>query len=154
MSALGGQRTFDAHPTPTSSYLPLRGTDTGRAMVSLRNHAALRGDDVEAVLRRTVPTPPLRGFDTLGEYCIRGGEWDCGFISASTEVSRYEWAFACHFLDDPILPGSLLLDSMFQLTGVFAGLLGFHGRGRALKADRTRFLAELFADGENHRLQD
>jgi 3-hydroxyacyl-[acyl-carrier protein] dehydratase/trans-2-decenoyl-[acyl-carrier protein] isomerase len=46
-------------------------------------------------------------------------------------------------VDDPILPGSLLLDSMFQLTGVFAGLLGFHGRGRALKADRTRFLAEV-----------
>jgi 3-hydroxyacyl-[acyl-carrier protein] dehydratase / trans-2-decenoyl-[acyl-carrier protein] isomerase len=79
-----------------------------------------------------LPLPPMLMFDRISEISERGGEFGKGFIRAELDVKPELWFFGCHFKGDPVMPGCLGLDALWQMVGFFLGWLGSPGRGRAL----------------------
>jgi 3-hydroxyacyl-[acyl-carrier protein] dehydratase/trans-2-decenoyl-[acyl-carrier protein] isomerase len=90
-----------------------------------------------------LPAAPMLGIDRIIEMNGRGGRFGRGVVEAETTTERFRWAFDCHFENDPVLPGSLILDSFLQLTGFYGGCLGLSGRGRALRVGDVRFIREV-----------
>jgi 3-hydroxyacyl-[acyl-carrier protein] dehydratase / trans-2-decenoyl-[acyl-carrier protein] isomerase len=86
-----------------------------------------------------LPLPPLLMFDRITRISERGGSQDKGEIEAELEVRPDLWFFKCHFQNDPVMPGCLGLDAMWQLVGFFLGWLGGLGRGRALGVGEVKF---------------
>lgn len=89
-----------------------------------------------------LPLPPMLMFDTISHISEEGGAHGKGQIVAELEVAgsdRVEWFFKCHFQGDPVMPGCLGLDALWQLTGFFLGWLGATGRGRALGVGEVKF---------------
>lgn len=97
-----------------------------------------------------LPSAPMLGIDRIIEMNDRGGRFGRGIVEAETTTERFRWAFDCHFENDPVLPGSLILDSFLQLAGFYGGCLGFSGRGRALRVGDIRFIREV--KPSHHRL--
>ncbi|WPE16368.1 3-hydroxyacyl-[acyl-carrier-protein] dehydratase FabA [Candidatus Thioglobus autotrophicus] len=79
-----------------------------------------------------LPQPPMLMFDRITHISDEGGEHGKGEIIAELDVHPDLWFFGCHFNDDPVMPGCLGLDAMWQLIGFHLGWLGGPGRGRAL----------------------
>ena len=86
-----------------------------------------------------LPAPPMLMFDRITNICDRGGSHDKGLITAELDVHPDLWFFKCHFLGDPVMPGCLGLDAMWQLVGFFLGWLGGLGKGRALGVGEVKF---------------
>jgi len=86
-----------------------------------------------------LPAPPMLMFDRITEISEQGGKYDKGIIRAELDIKPDLWFFQCHFIGDPVMPGCLGLDAMWQLTGFFLGRLGEPGRGRALSAGSVKF---------------
>src|SRR5215218_851983 len=86
-----------------------------------------------------LPLPPMLMFDRITEISEEGGEHGKGFVRAALEIKPSLWFFPCHFKDNPIMPGCLGLDALWQLTGFFLGWLGAPGRGRALGCGEVKF---------------
>jgi 3-hydroxyacyl-[acyl-carrier protein] dehydratase/trans-2-decenoyl-[acyl-carrier protein] isomerase len=81
-------------------------------------------------------------FDRISSISETGGAHGKGQVTAEFKVagsSRVEWFFKCHFPGDPVMPGCLGLDALWQLTGFFLGWLGAPGRGRALGVGEVKF---------------
>ncbi len=78
-----------------------------------------------------LPLPPLLMFDRITKITDYSGEYGVGEIVAELDVTPDLWFFDCHFMNDPVMPGCLGLDAMWQLLGFFLGWKGFSGRGRA-----------------------
>lgn len=85
-------------------------------------------------------------FDRIIKIEESGGKYDKGYIHAELDINPDLWFFACHFQGDPVMPGCLGLDAMWQLVGFFLGWQGNPGRGRALGADEVRFGGEVTPD--------
>ena len=79
-----------------------------------------------------LPLPPMLMFDRITEISEKGGEFGKGMIRAELDVKPDLWFFGCHFKNDPVMPGCLGLDAMWQMVGFFLGWTGSPGRGRAL----------------------
>lgn len=79
-----------------------------------------------------LPLPPMLMFDRITHVSADGGAYGKGRITAEFDIKPDLWFFACHFQGDPVMPGCLGLDALWQLTGFFLGWLGEPGRGRAL----------------------
>ncbi|HIM58685.1 MAG TPA: 3-hydroxyacyl-[acyl-carrier-protein] dehydratase FabA [Gammaproteobacteria bacterium] len=79
-----------------------------------------------------LPKPPMLMFDRIAHISDEGGEYGKGEIIAELDVNPDLWFFACHFNEDPVMPGCLGLDAMWQLIGFHLGWLGGPGHGRAL----------------------
>lgn len=79
-----------------------------------------------------LPKPPMLMFDRITHISNEGGKFGKGEIIAELDVNPDLWFFACHFNKDPVMPGCLGLDAMWQLIGFHLGWLGGAGRGRAL----------------------
>ncbi len=79
-----------------------------------------------------LPLPPMLMFDSITEITEDGGEHGKGRVVAEFEIRDDLWFFGCHFQGDPVMPGCLGLDALWQMTGFFLGWLGAPGRGRAL----------------------
>jgi 3-hydroxyacyl-[acyl-carrier protein] dehydratase/trans-2-decenoyl-[acyl-carrier protein] isomerase len=79
-----------------------------------------------------LPQPPMLMFDRITHISDEGGEFGKGEIVAELDVNPDLWFFGCHFNNDPVMPGCLGLDAMWQLIGFHLGWLGGPGRGRAL----------------------
>ncbi len=79
-----------------------------------------------------LPLPPMLMFDRITHVSAEGGAHGKGRITAEFDIKPDLWFFACHFQGDPVMPGCLGLDALWQLTGFFLGWLGEPGRGRAL----------------------
>jgi 3-hydroxyacyl-[acyl-carrier protein] dehydratase/trans-2-decenoyl-[acyl-carrier protein] isomerase len=79
-----------------------------------------------------LPLPPMLMFDRISEIAEQGGEHGKGLIRAELSVRPDLWFFFCHFKNDPVMPGCLGVDALWQLLGFFLGWLGSPGRGRAL----------------------
>jgi 3-hydroxyacyl-[acyl-carrier protein] dehydratase / trans-2-decenoyl-[acyl-carrier protein] isomerase len=79
-----------------------------------------------------LPLPPMLMFDRITRINETGGAHGKGQIVADYVIKPDHWYFACHFQGDPVMPGCLGLDAMWQLTGFYLGWLGATGRGRAL----------------------
>jgi len=79
-----------------------------------------------------LPLPPMLMFDRISEIAEAGGEYGKGLVRAVLELKPDLWFFPCHFKGDPVMPGCLGLDALWQLLGFFLGWLGAPGKGRAL----------------------
>lgn len=73
----------------------------------------------------------------------KGGKNGSGQIIAELDINPDLWFFTCHFYNDPVMPGCLGLDAMWQLVGFYLGWLGNHGRGRALGVGDVRFTGQV-----------
>ncbi len=78
-----------------------------------------------------LPLPPLLMFDRITKISDYSGKYGAGEIVAELDITPKLWFFDCHFKNDPVMPGCLGLDAMWQLLGFFLGWKGFSGRGRA-----------------------
>ena len=79
-----------------------------------------------------LPLPPMLMFDRITEISRDGGSGGLGKVVAELDIKPDLWFFPCHFQGDPVMPGCLGLDALWQLTGFFLGWLGEPGKGRAL----------------------
>ncbi|MCX8519519.1 MAG: 3-hydroxyacyl-[acyl-carrier-protein] dehydratase FabA [Methylophilaceae bacterium] len=95
-----------------------------------------------------LPLPPMLMFDRIVSISADGGEYGAGEIIAELDISPELWFFDCHFTSDPVMPGCLGLDAMWQLVGFFLGWMGGLGRGRALGAGEVKFTGEVLP---NHK---
>lgn len=86
-----------------------------------------------------LPLPPMLMFDRISEISETGGEQGKGFVRAELDVKPDLWFFPCHFKGDPVMPGCLGLDALWQLLGFFLGWLGAEGKGRALGLGELKF---------------
>jgi len=82
-------------------------------------------------------------FDEINKISSSGGEYDKGFIDASLKISPELWFFDCHFIGDPVMPGCLGLDAMWQLVGFYLGWSQYPGRGRALGVGEVKFTGQI-----------
>ncbi len=90
-----------------------------------------------------LPLPPMLMFDRIVSITEDGGKYGNGQIIAELDVKPDLWFFACHFEGDPVMPGCLGLDAMWQLIGFFLGWMGGPGRGRALGAGEVKFSGQV-----------
>jgi 3-hydroxyacyl-[acyl-carrier protein] dehydratase/trans-2-decenoyl-[acyl-carrier protein] isomerase len=90
-----------------------------------------------------LPAPPMLMFDRITEISDDGGSHGKGFIRAELDIHPDLWFFGCHFDGDPVMPGCLGLDAMWQLTGFFLTWLGALGRGRALGVGEVKFSGQV-----------
>lgn len=86
-----------------------------------------------------LPLPPMLMFDRISKVVEEGGEHGQGQIRAELQIKPDLWFFPCHFKDDPVMPGCLGLDALWQLLGFFLGWLGAPGKGRALAVGEVKF---------------
>jgi 3-hydroxyacyl-[acyl-carrier protein] dehydratase / trans-2-decenoyl-[acyl-carrier protein] isomerase len=90
-----------------------------------------------------LPLPPMLMFDRISEIAEQGGEHGKGLVRAELEIKPDLWFFLCHFKGDPVMPGCLGLDALWQLLGFFLGWLGSPGRGRALGLGELKFSGQV-----------
>jgi 3-hydroxyacyl-[acyl-carrier protein] dehydratase/trans-2-decenoyl-[acyl-carrier protein] isomerase len=93
-----------------------------------------------------LPYPPMLMFDRISHIDSSGGEHGKGRVVAELDVNPDLWFFACHFINDPVMPGCLGLDAMWQLVGFFLGWSGGPGKGRALGVGEVKFTGEVTPD--------
>lgn len=86
-----------------------------------------------------LPLPPMLMFDRITSITEDGGAHGKGQIVAELDIRPDLWFFDCHFKGDPVMPGCLGLDALWQMLGFFLGWLGQPGRGRALSAGQIKF---------------
>lgn len=86
-----------------------------------------------------LPAPPMLMFDRITQVSEEGGEFGKGFITAELDVKPDLWFFACHFIGNPVMPGCLGLDALWQMTGFYLGWLGLPGKGMALSTGEVKF---------------
>jgi 3-hydroxyacyl-[acyl-carrier protein] dehydratase/trans-2-decenoyl-[acyl-carrier protein] isomerase len=90
-----------------------------------------------------LPAPPMLMFDRITEISEEGGSHGKGVIRAELDIHPDLWFFACHFEGDPVMPGCLGVDAMWQLAGFYLPWLGEPGRGRALGVDEVKFTGQV-----------
>ena len=90
-----------------------------------------------------LPLPPMLMFDRITEIRENKGAYKKGVIKAVLDIKENLWFFNCHFKDDPVMPGCLGLDAMWQLVGFYLGWLGNPGKGRALGVGTVKFTGEV-----------
>jgi 3-hydroxyacyl-[acyl-carrier protein] dehydratase/trans-2-decenoyl-[acyl-carrier protein] isomerase len=90
-----------------------------------------------------LPAPPMLMFDRITSITSKGGLFDKGEILAELDIKDNLWFFDCHFKGDPVMPGCLGLDAMWQLLGFYLGWLGNPGHGRALGVNEVKFTGEV-----------
>jgi 3-hydroxyacyl-[acyl-carrier protein] dehydratase/trans-2-decenoyl-[acyl-carrier protein] isomerase len=86
-----------------------------------------------------LPAPPMLMFDRITDVTAEGGAFGKGQITAELDIRPGLWFFDCHFLGDPVMPGCLGLDAMWQLVGFFLAWSGGPGRGRAVGVGEVKF---------------
>ncbi len=90
-----------------------------------------------------LPLPPMLMFDRITEIKDDNGPFKKGSIKAELDIKDNLWFFDCHFKEDPVMPGCLGLDAMWQLVGFYLGWLGNPGKGRALGVNSVKFTGEV-----------
>lgn len=89
-----------------------------------------------------LPLPPMLMFERISSITENGGPHGKGQVVAEFDIAgnpATDWFFSCHFKGDPVMPGCLGLDALWQLTGFFLGWLGAPGKGRALGVGEVKF---------------
>ena len=81
--------------------------------------------------------------DRVVKMTETGGNFDKGYVEAELDINPDLWFFGCHFIGDPVMPGCLGLDAMWQLVGFYLGWLGGEGKGRALGVGEVKFTGQV-----------
>lgn len=95
-----------------------------------------------------LPLPPLLMFDRITEIDEQGGRYQRGKLCAELDIKPDMWFFTCHFQNDPVMPGCLGLDAMWQLLGFYLGWTGAVGRGRALGTGTVKFSGQVTPENQ------
>ena len=90
-----------------------------------------------------LPLPPMLMFDRITEINDNKGAFKKGLLKAELDIKNDLWFFDCHFKEDPVMPGCLGLDAMWQLVGFYLGWIGNPGKGRALGVGTVKFTGEV-----------
>jgi len=90
-----------------------------------------------------LPLPPMLMFDRITSITEQGGKYGNGQMIAELDVDKDLWFFGCHFEGDPVMPGCLGLDAMWQLLGFYLAWKGGIGRGRALGSNEVKFTGQV-----------
>lgn len=90
-----------------------------------------------------LPLPPMLMFDRITHVSATGGSYGKGEIVAELDVKPDLWFFKCHFEGDPVMPGCLGLDAVWQLLGFYLGWMGAKGSGRALGVGEVKFSGQV-----------
>src|ERR1700739_4820504 len=90
-----------------------------------------------------LPLPPMLMFDRISEIAEKGGEYGKGLVRAVLELKPDLWFFGCHFKGDPVMPGCLGLDALWQLLGFYLGWLCLPGRGRAIGVGEVKLIGQV-----------
>ena len=100
-----------------------------------------------------LPLPPMLMFDRISEITSDGGLYKKGCIKAELDIKKNMWFFSCHFKDDPVMPGCLGLDAMWQLIGFYLLWLGKPGIGRALGSSEVKFFGQVLPTSKTVRYE-
>ena len=103
----------------------------------------LPGQDISRL-----PLPPMLMFDRIVNISEDGGEYGKGQVIAELDVKPDLWFFDCHFKGDPVMPGCLGLDAVWQLVGFFLSWAGGPGKGRALGVGEVKFSGQVEPDAK------
>ncbi len=95
-----------------------------------------------------LPTPNMLMMDRIVKIADQGGEFGKGEILAELDIKNDLWFFDCHFPGDPVMPGCLGLDAMWQLVGFFLAWIGNPGHGRALGVGEVKFTGQVLPSAE------
>lgn len=95
-----------------------------------------------------LPVPNMLMLDRITHISDKGGEYGKGEIVAELDIKPDLWFFDCHFPGDPVMPGCLGLDAMWQLVGFFLGWRGNSGRGRALGSGEVNFKGQILPNAK------
>lgn len=95
-----------------------------------------------------LPLPPMLMFDRITHISDEGGEFGKGQVVAELDVKPDLWFFDCHFKGDPVMPGCLGLDAVWQLVGFFLSWIGGPGKGRALGVGDVKFTGQVEPDAK------
>lgn len=95
-----------------------------------------------------LPAPSMLMMDRIVSMTEDGGEFGKGEIIAELDITKDLWFFDCHFIGDPVMPGCLGLDAMWQLVGFYLGWIGGQGRGRALGVGELKFTGQVLPDAK------
>lgn len=90
-----------------------------------------------------LPAPPMLMMDRITQISRDGGQHGKGYVEAELDIHPDLWFFACHFIGDPVMPGALGLDAMWQIVGFFLGWTGAPGKGRALGVGEVKFVGQV-----------
>ncbi|MDH3714841.1 MAG: 3-hydroxyacyl-[acyl-carrier-protein] dehydratase FabA [Gammaproteobacteria bacterium] len=90
-----------------------------------------------------LPAPDMLMMDRIVHISAEGGAYGKGEMVAELDIDPTLWFFACHFRGDPVMPGCLGLDAMWQLVGFFLGWMSHPGRGRALGCGEVKFSGQI-----------
>ena len=90
-----------------------------------------------------LPLPPMLMFDRITQINDKGGKYGKGEVVAELDVKPDLWFFPCHFKGDPVMPGCLGLDALWQMTGFFLGWMKAQGRGRALGVGEVKLTSMI-----------
>ncbi len=93
-----------------------------------------------------LPAPPMLMMDRITEISLDGGAFGKGHVAGELEIAPDHWFFACHFAADPVMPGCLGLDAMWQIIGFWLGWSGSPGKGRALGVGEVKFRGHITPD--------
>ena len=96
-----------------------------------------------------LPLPNMLMIDRISEITLDGGSYGKGGIVAELDINPDLWFFKCHFEGDPVMPGCLGLDAMWQLVGFFLGWMGNPGKGRALGCGDLKFTGQVLPTASN-----
>ncbi|CAL1329416.1 bifunctional 3-hydroxydecanoyl-ACP dehydratase/trans-2-decenoyl-ACP isomerase [Candidatus Providencia siddallii] len=90
-----------------------------------------------------LPSGYMLMIDRITNITENSGLFNKGYIEAELDINPNLWFFNCHFINDPVMPGCLGLDAMWQLIGFYLGWLGGEGKGRALGVDEVKFIGQI-----------
>jgi 3-hydroxyacyl-[acyl-carrier protein] dehydratase/trans-2-decenoyl-[acyl-carrier protein] isomerase len=90
-----------------------------------------------------LPSPPMLMMDRIPEISLDGGAFGKGHLAGELDITPDLWFFDCHFEGDPVMPGCLGLDAMWQMVGFWLGWSGSPGKGRALGVGEVRFRGDI-----------